>query len=222
MSDTISLLERSLPKNSATDAAIQRIGADIKVALPAIVQSFDAAKQTVTVKCALLETLRLSGVQRNVDVGLIADVPIYMPRAGGFSLTLPVQQGDECLLVFADGCIDAWWQSGGQQARIDGRRHALSDAFALFGPWSRPRALTAYSTSAAQLRSDDGQTVIEVGNGEIKINVASGNVSVTGQQVTVTGTEKVTINGNSMTTIEGRVFLEHEHTLSSGTTGPVV
>jgi hypothetical protein len=81
---------------------------------------------TVTVKCALLATIQFNRVQGNVDPGIIADVPVAFYRGGGYSVTIPMQQGDECLLIFADGCIDAWFQSGGQQSKIDGRRHALS------------------------------------------------------------------------------------------------
>jgi hypothetical protein len=222
LTDTLSLVERLLPDSAANNANARQLSAALRVAIPAIVQSFDATTQTVVVRPALLENVRIAGAQQNVDLGLIADVPVMVYRGGGLSVTLPIQQGDECLLVFADGCIDAWFQSGGVQARIDGRRHSLSDAIAIVGLGSAPRQLANYSTTAVQIRSDDGQTVIEVGAGEIKVTVNAGNVTVSGQQVNVTGSEKVTISGNTQTTIEGRVFLEHEHTLSSGTTGPVV
>ncbi len=219
----LSLTDRLLPDNAADEQSTQQLLGDIKVAIPAIVQSFDATKQTVTVKCALLEKVVLKGSLTDIDVGLIADVPIIMPRAGGFSLTLPVAVGDECLLVFADGCIDAWFQSGSQQSRIDGRRHSLSDAFAVLGPWSKPRDLASYSTTAAQLRSDDGNTVIEVGAGEITIK--ANNVSVQAQQVTVAGSTNVHITGAGNTTIEGKNFLAHTHSgvqAGGGITGPVV
>lgn len=223
MTDMLSIAERLLPASAANAATAAQLSAEIRVAIPGIIQSFNATNQTVVVQPALLENIRINGVQQSVNLGLIADVPVVMPRAGGYSLTLPVAAGDECLLVFADGCIDAWFQSGGQQSRIDGRRHSLSDAFAILGPWSNPRDLASYSVAAAQLRSDDGTTYVEVGAGEVTIK--ANNVSVQAQQVTVAGSTNVHITGAGNTTIEGKNFLTHTHsgvTAGGGVTGPVV
>lgn len=223
MTDTLTLVERLLPDSAANNANARQLSAATRVALPAIVQSFNATTQTVVVRPALLENVRIAGAQQNVDLGLIADVPVLDYRGGGFSLTLPIQPGDECYLLFADGCIDAWFQSGGVQARIDGRRHSLSDAIAIFGLGSAPRALASYSATAMQLRSDDGLTVVEVGAGEVTIKATT--VNVQGQTVNVTGSTNVAISGNDQTTIDGVNFLEHTHdgvTAGGGVTGPVV
>ena len=228
---TLSLIDRQLPDNQANDISSAQLTAELRVAVPGIVQSFNATAQTVVVKPAILEDVMIDGVQQNIDIGQIADVPVAVYRAGTFSLTLPIKAGDECLIVFADACIDAWFQSGGQQARIDGRRHAISDAIAIFGLSSTPRALAAYSTTAAQLRSDDGNTVVEVGAGEVTIKAATitvqstGNVNVSGTHVNVTGSTTVAISGNNTTTIDGKDFLLHTHagvTTGGGVTGPVV
>jgi phage baseplate assembly protein gpV len=223
LTDTLSLLERLLPASAPNKASSQQLSAELRVSVPAIVQSFNATAMTVVVQCALLENVRINGVQQSVDLGLISDVPVAIPRAGGYSLTMPIAAGDECLLIFADGCIDAWFQSGGQQSRIDGRRHALSDAIAIFGLSSTPRALTSYSTTAMQLRSDDGLTVIELGASEITIK--ANMVTVQGHQINVTGSTNVAISGNNTTTIDGKDFLLHTHsgvTAGGGMTGPVV
>jgi phage baseplate assembly protein gpV len=223
LTDTLSLVERLLPDSDANNANARQLSAATRVALPAIVQSFNATTQTLVVQPALLENVRIAGAQQNVDLGLIADVPVLVYRGGGFSLTLPIQAGDECYLLFADGCIDAWFQSGGVQTRIDGRRHSLSDAIAIFGLGSAPRALASYSPTAMQLRSDDGNTVVEVGAGEVTIK--ANTVNVQGQTVNVTGSTNVAISGNDQTTIDGVNFLEHTHsgvTAGGGVTGPVV
>ena len=62
---------------------------------------------------------------------------MVMPRAGGYVLGFAPQVGDECLVVFADCCIDSWWQSGSVQSQADSRRHDLSDGFAILGCWSQ-------------------------------------------------------------------------------------
>jgi hypothetical protein len=211
-----------LPDSAANDLSSSQLSAELRVMVPAIVQSFNATAQTVVVQCALLENVRINGIQQSVDLGLISDVPIQFVTGGTWSLTVPIQAGDECILVFADGCIDAWFQSGGQQSRIDGRRHALSDAIALFGVRSQPRKLTNYSTTSAQLRSDDGDTVIDLAPNVITIKAAT--ITVQGQQVNVTGSTNVAISGNNTTTIDGKNFLLHTHTgvqTGTGISGPV-
>jgi hypothetical protein len=84
----------------------------------------------------------------------------------------PVKEGDECLVIFADRCIDFWWQSGGIQEPVDGRMHDLSDAFCIVGPQSQAKKISGISTSAVELRSDDGQT-------KLSLNPASGAINGT-------------------------------------------
>jgi len=120
---------------------IERAAVQLRVALPGIIMSFDPNTQTVQVQCAIRETIKLDGIPTNVEIPLLGEVPIIFPNGGGFVITFPVQPGDECLVIFADLCIDAWWQSGGIQNRMEGRRHDFSDAFAIVGPFSQRRSL---------------------------------------------------------------------------------
>lgn len=80
-----------------------------RVCMPGIIQSFDAAAQTVTVQPALREKMLADGDESWIDIPLLVDVPVVVPRAGGYALTLPIQAGDECLVVFGDMCMDGWW-----------------------------------------------------------------------------------------------------------------
>lgn len=155
-----------------------------RVAIPGIIQSFDAAEQTVTVQPALREKMLVDGDESWVDIPLLVDVPIVLPRAGGYALTLPIKPGDECLVVFGDMCMDAWWQSGGVQNQVECRRHDLSDGFAVLGCWSQPRVIPNYSTSTAQLRSDDGGAYVEISGNNINI-VAGGTVNIRGGTVRI-------------------------------------
>jgi hypothetical protein len=217
----------------------------LRVAAPGIVQSFNATKQTVTVQLAIRENVVQNAVVTPIAIDILQDIPIFMPRAGGFLLTLPVKQGDECLVIFADNCFDAWWQSGGIQNQVDRRRHDLSDGFAIIGPWSQPRVVSNYPTNSAQLRSEDGNTMVEVQSGGIvnikcayanvnattQANVTAptidlnGNVNISGN-LGLTGTLSVgsTATFSGITTIQGKAFLIHEHTgvqTGGGTSGPV-
>lgn len=166
----------------------------LRVACPGIIQSFDSNEQTVIVQLALRE--QISDYKYNkhwTDIPLLLDVPIVVPRAGGYSLTMPIKHGDECLVIFGDMCIDSWWELGGVQNQLENRRHDLSDGFAILGVWSQPRVLQNYSTDSCQLRNESGTSCIELKDNEININ-----------------SQKVNINGIS--------FSEHKHNFNDSST----
>ena len=156
---------------------------NLRVACPGIIQGFDEKEQTVTVQLALRE--EITGYDYNkqwMDIPVLLDVPIVIPRAGGYCLTMPIKQGDECLVVFGDMCIDGWWQHGGIQNQIEKRRHDLSDGFAILGTWSQPRVIKDYSTDSCQLRNETGNSIIELKNNEI--NLISNKVKINGIDIT--------------------------------------
>ena len=125
---------------------------------------------------------------------LLVDVPVVFPRGGGCTLTFPVKAGDECLVIFADRCIDFWWQNGGVQEPVDDRVHDLSDAFCIVGPQSQAQKISGISTGSAQLRSDDGSTFFELNPTTQKIKiVAPGGLDVVTPQADFSA--KVTIHG---------------------------
>lgn len=196
----------------------------LRVCCPGIIKSFDSIKQTVQVQLAIRENILQNLVSTPVAIAPLVDVPIVIPRAGGYALTLPVTAGDECLVVFGDMCIDGWWASGGIQNQLDRRRHDLSDGFAVIGVWNQRQVLSNYSTTTAALRSDDGNTVIEVGNNLVVVQAR--NVTIQGStEVDILSSNLVNINGAGHTTIEGKDFLTHKHTgisTGGGTSGPVL
>lgn len=184
------ITERLHSEEEQQRAAAFNNSAQLRVAIPAIIESFDAGKQTVSVQPAITENIQVGEeATKATKLPILTDIPICFPRAGGYSITLPIKKGDECLLVFADMCIDGWWQSGGVQDQMETRRHDLSDAFAIIGTTSQPRKVAAYSTENMQIRTDDGKIVIELEktsgnvnvqcNGDFKVN-AGGDIKIKG------------------------------------------
>jgi len=192
------------------------------VALPAIIQSFDATKCTCTAQPAIQAFVRQKdGTQTYVNMPILVDVPVIFPNAGTFVLTFPVQQGDEVLIIFADRCIDNWWNKGGINPQVTNqgvgelRFHDLSDGFAIVGPFSKPNVPTGISTSTVQLRTKDGTTYLEI-DGSNNCNIHA-NVNITGNLV-VSGTTTGTGDGQ----FSGIHVAHHKHTgvtTGGGTTG---
>ncbi|WP_406706909.1 phage baseplate assembly protein V [Sodalis sp.] len=199
----ITVSERAGGEQELLDTLRHALSSQLRVALPGIIQSFDAETITCTVQPAIKGVISdAQGRAQSVALPLLVDVPVIFPRGGGVTLTFPVAAGDECLVVFADRCIDFWWQNGGVQETIDPRQHDLSDAFAFVGPQSQAKKISGISLHAAQLRSDDGAAFVEVAAGHaITVNTpgtlkatAQGGVDVTAPTIVLNG--NVTINGN--------------------------
>lgn len=208
---------------------------ELRVAVPAVVTEFDDVHQTVTVQATVQEMFLRNGVPTPVSIPALPNVPVMAYRAGGFVMTFPISVGDECLVVFADMSIDAWWQSGGtQNKQIKRHRHDLSDGFAVFGIWNQKRLVTDWSNTAVQIRDDAGDTIIELGENEVKVTAT--NITMTGAtkivgtlEVTqaVTCDETLAVDGGSTLTgtVGGTGFRAHEHTgvtTGGGDTGGVV
>ena len=145
---------------------------DLRVGVPGIIQAFDSVAQTVTAQIAVREKIQVPATgPQNVAIQPLYDVPVVLPRGGGFTLTLPLKAGDECWLMFSDMTIDTWWAAGGvqNQYQFESHRHDISDVVCLPGPWSQPRKLTNYATSAAQLRADDSSAVVSVAESAVSL-----------------------------------------------------
>jgi len=165
--------------------------ADTRCATPAFLAAdMDYVHQTATVQIAIQEQVRTQTGAQWWDIQPITNVPVVLPRGGGWGLTLPLKKGDEGLLVFCDTCFDNWWVGGatgpkadnvqnatGSQRQLELRRHHVHDCGFIPGMVSQPNKLTNYSGTSAQLRSDDGLTVIDLSAGSVKVTGTLGGVA---------------------------------------------
>jgi hypothetical protein len=184
--------------------------ADIFTCLPGIYKGPGIKNQTAKVQPAIKAKLRKQdGTFEDRNYPLCINCPILFPGGGGFQLTFPIADGDEGLLVFSQRCIDAWWESGGVQPQAEMRMHDISDGFFVPGQLSQSKVpSTAASTSTTQLRSEDGETYIELA-AENVVNVhASGGTTITGP-VTITGplTLESTVSGKNGAAISGNLHM---------------
>lgn len=70
---------------------------ELNVALPAVVEEYDAE----TKRAVVLPAVRLMLADRMRSRALLLDVPVVHPSAGGYLVHLPIQPGDPVLLVFS-------------------------------------------------------------------------------------------------------------------------
>ncbi|WP_369050833.1 Gp138 family membrane-puncturing spike protein [Burkholderia gladioli] len=194
--------------------------AQMRCACPGIIESFDAVAMTCVVQPAI-KAYRTDeiGTTTAFDMPLLVDCPVQFPGAGGASMTFAVARGDECLVVFSDRSIDAWWQSGGTGERVSSRMHDLSDGMVLLGFRSQPRVLANVSTTSAQLRSDDGATYVDLNptTGTLKL-VAPGGLEIDAPTVKVDAGTSVEVN-SPQSTFDGALTVKGIFTFLAGLVG---
>jgi hypothetical protein len=167
--------------------------AGIWTACVGIVQSFDPVAITCVVQPAIQGRVTAKdGTASFVNMPLLLDCPVQFPGGGGVTMTFPVKKDDECLVVFANRCIDAWWQQGGIQPPMEARMHDLSDGCAFVGIRSQPRRIEGVSTTAAQLRADDGLTFYELDPAAQTVRINAPGGATINADVTINGALHVT------------------------------
>jgi len=196
---------------------MENAGANTRVAMPGEIVDFDAEKQTATVQPLIKEKVQGEWEQ----LPQLLDVPVFFPRAGGYCLTFPVKEGDECLIIFNDMCLDAWWQSGGIQNQLEMRRHDLSDAMALLGITSVPKAVTDYSEDSMQLRNEEQDAYFEITDEKI-INIKSvEDINVeTEKDINIKAAQNITITAESAINIKSIGAMSIESDTSITMTAP--
>ena len=128
----------------------ESIKQEINCAKPGVVLAFNEKDQTATIEL----TIRSLMDGQSVKPPILTDVPVFFFGGQSGGIAFPVQKGDECLVVFADSCIDAWLRNGGSSSPISVRKHDLSDGFAFVGFRSRPNALTNLENHYAMTGED--------------------------------------------------------------------
>jgi hypothetical protein len=191
---------------------IKQALADTRCASPAFLVDDMSDDQTVTVQIALQERVRQPAGQQWMDIPPIVNVPIMVPRGGGFSQTLPLKKGDQGMLIFCDTCFDNWWVNGqdnappaanvttpsGSQRQLEIRRHYVHDCGFFPGLWSQNNLIEDYSTNSMQLRADDGSAYVDIASNVVTVSGAD-EVDLTAPTVHVSdgsGTPLALMNDN--------------------------
>ncbi|NIQ92443.1 MAG: hypothetical protein GWN93_27060 [Deltaproteobacteria bacterium] len=131
------ITEQDEPQNEITPTLSEVIAeseealrADIKVALPAKIISYDKDKQLAVVQPLVKKKYNDGSV---VSMPQIFNVPVAHPRAGSAYIHMPIKKDHNVLLVFADRSLDKWLSTGGDVDPDDVRTHHVSDAIAYPG-----------------------------------------------------------------------------------------
>lgn len=137
------------------------------VALPGKVEKYNATLQKADVKPLIKRPfVNDDGTEGLDELAVLPDVPVVFPRGGGYFLSLPLQAGDNVLLVFNDVSIDLFTASSGAVDidPVDLRAHDISDAVAIPGFFSFPRSIKDVIASGAAFGKEKGVMIRATGN----------------------------------------------------------
>lgn len=151
--------------------ALQALRRDIFRSLNSVkvgqIVSFDGTKKTAQVKILFKRILPDNTI---VDYPVLADCPVFTLQGGGGYIQMPIVPGDQCILLFSDRNIDAWFQAGSAQAPLDARCHDFSDGIALVGINSLNSTLDPYETAKMKVLYNgagmevDGAGIVKIEN----------------------------------------------------------
>lgn len=169
------------------------------------IQSFNPANQTATATINYKKTFfQLDQTTKTVvpvlqDYPVLIDCPVIVLGGGTSALTFPIEQGDECLVLFNDRDIDNWFQGGSGAAVSTQRLHSFSDAIILVGLRSLGNVLSGYDSTRAVLRNGDalvgvGEVLIKIANNTTTLNTLLQDL-ITNIQNLVTATAAITVTG---------------------------
>lgn len=219
--------------NIATLSSTIRKGVDnrlkeVHTSLPAKIVTFDSITQLATVQPLIKRGfITRESETENVkyeDLPPLINIPVAFPRGGGASLTFPIVDGDECLLIFNERANDTWYQSGESSVPNARRMHSYSDAVAMVGLSSKPNVIPNFDNTNVQLKIDDSTAVITLKKDSTLDIKADTKVTVTAPDAEFSG--NVRINGNlevvGSTTLSSTVTsngkdISDTHTHSAGT-----
>ena len=110
--------------------AKEAIKEEMRVASPGRILKYDPERRTAEIQITLRNW-------HTNEAPVVTDVPVFFPGI----FTYNVSAGDECLVIFADACIDGWYQNGTVASPLLARKHDLSDGFAIVGFRSLPNVI---------------------------------------------------------------------------------
>ena len=114
---------------AALDSLKKDLMSSLPVAMPGIIETYDADSGLASVQPALRRRTSDSATAGEIlTAPLLEEVPVFLPAAD-FS----VSAGMPCLLIFMDFCLDGWLQAGQPVLPPSPRQHDWSDAVALVG-----------------------------------------------------------------------------------------
>lgn len=175
--------------NSLTDAltlAQKQTQLSINCVKVGIIQSFNPANQRANIQISYKQVKDVleDGTKIYQEYPVLKDCPVMVLFGGVDILSLPIQAGDNCLVLFNDSDMDQWAQNGNGGSPTTSRMHDLSDAIAIVGIRPLSNVITNYLANGIRLSHNLGNSQIDLKEDLIEsiaeLFLHNGDVQITG------------------------------------------
>lgn len=184
------------------------------------IESFDEATQLASIKLVMkqVKDVQEDGTRILTEYPVLLECPVFFLFGGADFISLPIEQGDFCIVLFSDREIDQWLNHGAGQYPISIRTHDISDAIALVGIRPLTNSVVGYITNGIRLSHGGGNSTIDLKTNLIEtvatLLLHHGNLQVTGNGL-IQG--DLTVEGNA--TVEQNALVQGGLTVLGTTQG---
>lgn len=150
-----------------------------------IIQEFDATKQLATVEIAFknVTTIALDGTETYSVYPLIVEVPVMVLFGGVDFMSMPIEVGDNCIVLFNDRSHEGWLYTGQILPPNQPVVHDLNDAIAIVGLRPLTNSIATYLTNGIRLSH---------GGGNAKMDLTDNLIATIATLFTHTGSMQIT------------------------------
>ena len=152
-------------------------------------------KELNCVKVGKIKTFYSDTQTADIEIAeypLISGVPVSFISGANFSIQVPVEAGDDCIVLFCDTDLDNWVQDGSGNPAFASDLHGLNGAVCLVGLKNLATKISNYITDGIRIKYKNSE--IELTDSGI---VIKGNVTVQG---TITANGEITSGAIGLTT----------------------
>lgn len=142
-----------------------------------IIQSFDPDEQTASVELVDKGVINSVEGEQLIPYPLLVDCPVVISKGAFGGLTIPVNEGDTCIVHFNDRDLDNWLIDGLVQRPNTLRTHHLSDAIVEIGVRNQINKITNYNNLATEVNYLDNLISIDATTISF-INSAGGSIKI--------------------------------------------
>lgn len=118
----------------------------------------------------------LNGVESPKDMPVLSRIPVGYFKAGGMVVTVPVQVGDEGIILFSDRGLSLWKETGRKAPPRETEFHGLNGAMFLPMPTSAGGAVQNFDPSSLYVGSEDQQAFLRIQSGGLITLSASASI----------------------------------------------
>ena len=163
--------------------------------LPGIVQFYDETTKRAQVLPAIQRTFTDGS---SISMPILVDVPIIFPSGGGFTITMPITNGDSVLIMFSQRGITEFKKYFDESLPDIDSLLSIQDAIAI--PGFGALSISPNLSDGANMQTEDGTNSVSVNNNKVELKLGANTLDIDNTAMTATiGGATLVLNATSLT-----------------------